>query len=366
MKICLIANPNSIHTKRWVDEFTDKGYELHLVGDHTPTSHVSPKVKFYDLTRILNIRKIRYLVWPVLVRRLVQAIQPNLLHAFGVASSGWLGAGANFHPFMVTAHGSDLLLFNQRSWLYQRSTRFALRKADYLICVSKGLAEKARQLGVDNDRIEVVYLGVDTRVFHPASDPEAVRQRLGFTAGPKILSIRAMNDTYRPLDIARSIPGVCKQFPMAQFVIFTYNQDVEIFRQFKTIIHEQQVEQAVRYVDRLADDYTIAQYYQACDLAISVPESDGTPISVLEAMACGKAVIASDLPTLLDWASDGQEAIFVPVGDVEAIEKAIVQLLGDSELRERMGQNALKVVSQRADRRIWMKRSEEIYHQLAR
>ncbi len=335
-----------------------------LIGEHKLVRSIPENCTFIDLTTEINVRKLRYLYWMITIRRIVSQIQPEILHSLGVASDGWLGAASGFHPFLISAFGSDLLLLDKRSRFHKILSRWALKQADQVVCVSQELAKKAVEFGVPKKRLEVVHLGVDTRVFFPADNPARLRTELGLPADPLVLSIRPVAPLYRPLDLANAIPLVLKQIPNAHFVILTYHHDPGTFSNFQQVINQNRADHAVQYIDDLPDDTAIANHYRATDVSVSLAESDGTPISVLEAMACGSAIIAGDLPTLHDWIRHEQEALFVPVGDTKAIAAAIVRLLSDPNLRVHLGQNALTVIQERGDAQYWSRRSIEIYQNL--
>lgn len=365
MKICIIGNPNSVHVRRWVKTFISKGYTVHLIGEHELNSRLPYGVVFHDLTRLTNLRKLRYLAWAVQTRRILSKMTPDILHAHGVVSAGWLGAATGYHPYLVTAHGSDLILLDQRNMFFQKLTKWALLKADYVTCVSENLAIKAKALGVKPEIVEVVHLGVDLDIFRPASNPQTIRHRLGLGEAPLILSIRAMKPIYNQLDIAKAVPIVLEQVSQACFLIFVYNADQSYLAHFKTILAKEITSGVVKLVQDLPDDQAIAEYYQACDIAISVPSSDGTPKSVQEAMACGIPVVVSDLSSLHEWITSGKEGLFVPVGDVQAISQAIIRLLLDENLRRELGQRASGKILQQGDLTRWEQRAENIYQELA-
>jgi len=364
MKLCVISDLNIVHIRRWLNYFILRGHEVHLIGDYPLRCSVPEGLIFHDLTKLNNMRKLRHFIWMPIVRQLVRKIQPDVLHAHWVAGPGWLGAATGFHPFLITAQGSDLLVRAQRSWIQRQLCRWALRQADYVACVSGHLAQKALELGANPDRLEVVYAGIDTGVFYPASNPESARSKLNVGPGPIVLSIRGMRPIYHLLDIAHAIPHVLEQVPSARFIFFVYSCEPEYFARFQATLQELDVKGAVQCVEELADDNAIADFYRIADVAISVPSSDGTPNSVHEAMACGAVPVVSDLPSLHDWVRHEQEGLFVPLGDVAAIGESIVRLLTDSALRQRLRNNGTQLISQRADSKIWMRRSEEIYQHL--
>lgn len=359
MRICIIANPNSIHTHRWVRYFAGRGHEVHLIGPNPPEVAAPNGIVFHDLTRITNRRKFRFVVWSTALRRLLRTLRPDVLHAHQVTGAGWLGAGSGYHPFFVTSWGSDLLVSARRSPTQRRLAGLVLRRADYVTCVSEPLAQAALELGADPQRLEVAYWGVDTEVFHPPPAPP------NLPPAPLVLSIRAVRPLYNPLAIAQAIPLVLAQAPEARFVIRTYSFDSGVLTDFRRLVEAAGASVAVEYIGDLPDDHAIADLYRQAAVVVSVPSSDGTPQSVLEAMACGAVPVVSDLPSLRQWVQHEREALLVPVGDADALAAAISRLLADPGLRQRMAAAGLETIRQRADSAVWMAHNEEIYRKLA-
>ncbi len=297
------------------------------------------------------------MVWGRAVRQLVRQIRPDVLHAHQVASAGWLGAAAGYHPLLVTSWGSDLLVGARRSRVQRLLARWVLARADYVTCVSGQLVEAAQALGAATQRVELTPWGVDTRLFHPGTT--------GHDRPPLVLSIRGIKAIYNPLVIAHTIPMVLARRPDARFVIRTYSLDAGLLAEFQRIVAAAGATDAVEYVGGLPNDHAIADLYRQAAVVVSVPSSDGTPQSVLEAMACGAAPVVSDLPSLRDWLRPDVEGLFVPVGDSAALAEAILRLLDDDALRRSMQAAAVGLVQERADSRLWMQRYERIYQQLA-
>jgi glycosyltransferase involved in cell wall biosynthesis len=224
-------------------------------------------------------------------------------------------------------------------------------------CVSSQLVEAARTLGVAAERVELTPWGVDAALFHPGA---ALQDR-----PPIVLSIRGLKPIYNPLVIARAIPAVLAQRPDARFVIRTYSVDAELLAGVNEVVAQGGAASAVEYVGDLPDDHAIAGLYRQAAVVVSVPSSDGTPQSVLEAMACGAAPVVSDLPSLHDWVQHERTGLVVPAGDADALAGAILRLLDDNALRASIQAAAIRVVQQRANSRLWMQRYEQIYQQLA-
>ena len=361
MRLCLIGNPNLAHIRRWVQDFANLGWEVHLIGEHQLRVAAPKNCIFYDLPKFFNARKLRYLAWGIAVRGLVKRIRPQLVHSLGVASAGWLGVLTNFRPFLVSALGSDLMLLDRRSAAHRTLSRIVLSKADYVLCVSTPLFQKAGEFGVTLDRRQIVYLGVNTDIFNSNQDRKNLRQVLGLPQSPLALNLRAIHDVYRPLDLAQAIPAVLNRVQEANFAVFTYNSDPVLLAEFRRKIEVAGAGNSVFYIPPLIDDRVIASYFQAADVAISIPTSDGMPASVLEAMACGCSLVASDLPNLKEWVRDEQEGLIVPVGNVPKLEDALVRLLTDAPLRMRIQANAIQVIQRQGSRQQTLKLVQQIY-----
>ncbi|MBN1661419.1 MAG: glycosyltransferase [Anaerolineae bacterium] len=362
MRICYVAS-YSIHVLRWVKYFAERGHDVHLVITQPADLPLIPSVTVHDLTAGTPTSKLGYPIWIVRARKLVRAIQPDILHAHQVSRPGWIAAATGFHPLLVTVWGSDLFLAAHKSWALHRLARWVLHSADYVTCVSRSLAEAARELGVDASLVEVAPWGVDTNVYYP-SPAGSTRAQLGLGPGPVILSPRSLKAIYNPLDIAAAIPRVLQAVPSAQFVIRTHVFDPDLLEQFKAIVRRGGAEPAVRYVGDLGSEEAIADLYRVSDVIVSVPSSDGTPSSVLEALACGALPVLSDLPSLREWIEHERHGLFVPVGDVEAIGQAIIRLVTDEQLRNQIKINAARLVAERADSKMLMERNERIYERL--
>lgn len=340
------------------------GHQVFIIGEHTPRKNLPKNVVFHDLTKIINIRKLRYVVWSLAIRKYLREIQPDILHTFGVASAGWLGFFSGYHPRIATVTGTDILHLDQRSRIHQCLSIYSLQKADYVLCVSSQLKQLVMNLGIQEHKIGTSIFGVNMKIFHPIREPNEARKKLGLDNLPTIISLRAIQIIYNPTTIAKAIARVLNREPQVQFIIFTYHSDPDLLAQFKTIIQDHDIEYAVRYIDDLSDDRSIAAYLQASDIAISIPSTDGTPSSVLESMACGTPVVVSDLPSLHTWIQPDIHGVFIPAGNAQALADAVLRILSNKDLRTLMSSKAHAIIKDKADQEKWIKETEDLYQQI--
>jgi len=119
--------------------------------------------------------------------------------------------------------------------------------------------------------------------------------------------------------------------------------------QLRSLAAELGIEDKVAFLGRI-QDREMAAYYHSCDVFVlpSIARSEAFGIVQLEAMACGKPVINTDLPTGVPKVSrNGETGITVPPADPAALTEAINNLLEDSDLRQEYGSNARRRVEER-------------------
>jgi glycosyltransferase involved in cell wall biosynthesis len=370
LRLCYISNPNIVHTRRWVNWFVKRGHSVCLLAD-VPLKEPWPEVAVIDLSKIFYVPIIRFPIWTVWIRRFLRQWQPDILHAHRVNSAGWLAAASGFHPYVVTPWGSDVMIQPQRSWVARFLARYTLRQADLITTISKAIGERAIQLGARSDTLRSVNFGVDLEIFTPMliSNQERIdlRRRLSLAENARlVLSPRAVHPIYNLDIILQAIPLVRRRFQEAYFIFTNYNTDPNYKRELDELIKELGLESFIRWLPPTNNRIEMAERYCLSDVVVSVPSSDGgTPVSVLEALACGKPVVCSDLPALREFITSGENGWLVPVRQTAALAEAINKLLGQPDQAAEFGRRAHQMVAEKANFEVEMQRMEAIYYQLA-
>lgn len=299
------------------------------------------------------------------IRRYIHQIKPDILHAHQVTGAGWLGWFASYHPYVVMPWGSDLYQLPERSrrakWLAQR----VLRSSDLTLANSGHLLNTAIDFGADPDGAEVVQWGVNFDVFHPSADRASVRSQFELPQGPIILNPRPIRPLYRHDVALRAINRTKKVFPEVIFVFRDYGAaSPSYITDLKRQAQELDVFDSIRILGPFTSQEEVSRLYQAADLVVSIPETDGTAMSVLESFACFVPVISSDVPTMREWIINEITGMLVPVGDEQALTDSIVRLLQDATMQTQIKQNALRLVREKADHFESMARVEKLYSRL--
>ena len=195
MKLCYVADGTSIHIQRWLNYFADTGHEVHLIcwknanGYHQNVHvHMLENLipRRWYLSKYLN-----FIYWCVQVRSLVRTISPDVLDGHYASVYGFIAACADFHPLVITAWGSDLLV-EARSPLGRFMVKYGMKKADSVLCTGPAVLQEILKLGIAPNKVHSVVLGgINTEQFYPMSNSEVLRNSLNIgTDEPVIISTR--------------------------------------------------------------------------------------------------------------------------------------------------------------------------------
>lgn len=192
-------------------------------------------------------------------------------------------------PVVVTARGSDLNVIAQhaipRSWI-----RWSAQHADGLIAVSRGLKRRLTNLGIAEERVHVLPNGVDPALFRQA-ERDAARRAFGLTR-PTLLAVGNLVGLKRHGMMVEALVGL----PAVDLVIVGEGPERAAI---EALARERRVADRVRLLGHVPQD-RLPGIYSAADLLLLVSTHEGWPNVLLESMACGTPVIASDIDAIAD------------------------------------------------------------------
>ncbi len=381
LRLCVVGDMDGVHTRSWLRYFVERGHEVHAVSYYPPgaplevdTLHVLSPGRGHggpggaaaaaragglvppSLLRLGNA--LRY--WRRGLGRVVREVAPDVLHAHYVVEHGFYASLARFHPYVVTAWGSDVLLAAASSPLARAIARFALSRADLITSNNAYMARKIVELGASQEKVAVVTLGAE-RFF--LEEPEAtVNLRASGSEPLTLISTRSLDSPLYNVDvIVRAMARVRRSLPEARLVVAGEGR---LRPRLEALAAELGLGESVRFVG-LLDRQTLREALAAAHLFISVPRSDATSVALLEAMAVGCFPIVSDLPTQEELVEEGVNGLRAPVGDEAALAERIVAALSDAELRRRAVGPNRTLVEEKGLLETNMARMEEWYYRLA-
>jgi len=285
------------------------------------------------------------------VARRLREERYDLVHAHWLVPNAALVAGivrAHRTPFVVSVHGSDVFLA-ERLVLARVLARRAFAAAGAVTACSADLQRRALALGAHRPRI--VPYGVDVDRFSPLRADRTLRARWEIPAGATMV-----------LAVGRL---VAKKG-------FTHLVEAAREGDLRSELEEQAraAGKRVHFVGALDRD-TVARALAAADVVVvpSVVDAagnvDGLPNTVLEALASGRAVVASRVAGIPEVVEDGVTGLLVAPGDAEALAGALRRLARDPAERERLGREARVCATQRHGWDAAARSFEECYAQAA-
>lgn len=355
MKICF-TGPKNLHTERWVTYFAQQGHEVHLVIDE-PVDYEGVIVHALHLKQK---KSPQYFLKKFFgLRRVLRQIQPDVLHTHYITGEGYVSALAGFHPYVVSIWGNDIYLRPHQGLDERLFTQFVLKRADLITADSQDQIDAAVDLGADRRKGAVIQWGVDLKTFRPDASSE-VRTRLGIGDAPIIISQRKFTPLYNIDIIVQAFRDLLQEIPDARMIITGGGANEE---DIKALVQQLDLSPYIHFTGYVPYN-DLPLYIAAADVSVSVPSSDGTAMTLLEAMACGVSLIVSDLPSNREWIEDGVNGIIVPVRDQAILTREMVGLLRDYDRRRAFRNHNLKIVRDRADHEVNMQKMESIYRQL--
>ena len=359
MRICYIGGADSIHMKKWATWFVHKGHDVHLI---TASPGEIEGVKIYPIGNKKKSDPFNFLKKIIQTRKLVRKIKPDILHAHVAFGYGTFGAFANYHPFVLSPWGSDILVEPDKSKIVKFLVKLALNRADLITCDGDNTIEKMIKLGADPKKIHRIYHGVDPVKFSPTQIDKKLKEKLGFPNSNVIISTRNLNPIYNLETLIKSAPLVLKKFPEAKFIIAGEMVHGERVKEdyLKDIARDLKVSDSFKFTGKIPHD-ELPHYLTMADVYVSTSLSDGgISMSTLEAMACGLAPIVTDVADNKKWIKNGENGFVIPLKDPKTLAEKIIYLLENEDIRKNFGKISRKIVEEKQNYEKEMKKVEKL------
>jgi glycosyltransferase involved in cell wall biosynthesis len=349
-RILFFADASSVHTQRWVAAALARGAQA-VVVSREPGEIKGAQV----VTVAAGQDKLGWFTALPLLRRVVKTIakdfKPNVLHGHYVTSYGFWAAACGLNlPRVLTAWGSDILVTPQESAFMRALVRWSLRRAHAITADSQSMLDAIRALHPQAP-VEQILWGADTDHFCPgvpANDFE-------------LISLRSWEPNYNIDAIIEAFARFLTLRPHSHALLHLLGGG-SMSAALQERVTSLRLLQQVRFHGRL-DDAGMLALMQRCRASVSVPTSDATSVSVLESMACGLPIIATDLPANRQWV-DERGGWIVAVRDIDALTHAFTDVHDNAEQATAKGQHNRQLVLAKASRQQQMDVAWQVYERL--
>jgi glycosyltransferase involved in cell wall biosynthesis len=294
------------------------------------------------------------------LRQVMDRVQPDLLHAMRIPYEGMLaaftlgtGPGPATLPLLISVWGNDFTLHAPSTPLMRRYTRLALQAAFALHADCQRDLRLARKWGFDPAKPAVVLPGaggVQPDLFYPPAVP---------VASPLVINPRGVRFYVNNAAFFQAIPLVLSRQPRARFLCPAMADEPQAQRWLDQLHISDHVE-----LLPLQSRPQMAELFRRSRLAVSPSTHDGTPNTLLEAMACGCLPVAGDLESLREWITPGQNGLLVDPNDPASIAQGILLGLEDDVLQLRACAMNTRLIAERAEHGQVMRSVQAFYRSL--
>ena len=374
MRLLFVVDGRSPIALNWIRYFVERGDEVHLVStfacqpDLPLASLTTVPVAFSSMkahqpagstgeernplwgSALVGVRtRIRQWLGPLSLtsaaqrmQPLVERIRPDLVHAMRIPFEGMLASQMQGSaPLLISIWGNDFTLHASATPWMSRLTRRALGAASAVHADCRRDIRLAHEWGFPRQRPEIVLPGaggIQLDVFYPAAEMNGAPET-AWVINPRGIRAYIRNDTF-----FKAIPLVLAKAPQTQFLctgMAGQPQAEGWVRQYQVAANVHLMGQQTRQ--------QMAELFRRSRVSVSPSIHDGTPNTLLEAMACGSFPVVGDLESLREWITQGVNGLLVDPGDPRALAEAILQALRQPDLRHQAREINTRLIAERGE-----------------
>jgi glycosyltransferase involved in cell wall biosynthesis len=277
---------------------------------------------------------------PLKIIEICKLEKPDIIHAnnrfFFTTICGAMLKKIMDKPLVTTLHLGPVLLgrrlFDFIINAYEKTvSKLIIQNSDEIVAVSSAVMKHALSLGAPSSKVKVIPNGVDLEEFKP-------RREFEKTEVKKIIFVGRLFPNKGIQYLVKAAPIVLAKHPYVEFIIVGRGP---MEAELRNMVKRLNIEHAFKFLGIVP---SVPEVMNQCDIFVRPSLTEGMPLTILEAMACGLPVIASKIPGSSEVVKDGETGILVEVGNVEKLSNAIIRLLEDENYAEKIRTRAYEFV----------------------
>ena len=348
MKILILGDPGSAHVIKWVKYLCNKSINIYLFGlnefeEKEYLGIENLKIKSLNMNGEIfkkqdgNFTKLNYLKAFPTIKKIIQEFKPDIMHAHYASSYGLLGALSGFHPYILSVYGSDVFNFPNRNFLTKYLFRFNLRRADKILSTSRIMAKEIRIY--TEKEIEVTPFGIDIDFFKPLK-VENIFNKDDIVIG----TIKSLEKKYGIEYLIRAFKQLKENnYPQKLKLLIVGGGTLE--KHLKNLVKELDLWDFTMFTGYIPPK-EIPKYHNMLDIyaSLSIEASESFGVAVLEASACEKPVVVSNIGGLPEVVINNTTGFLVEKENVNEISRTLERLILNEKLRKELGTNGREFV----------------------
>jgi len=314
-----------------------------------------------DVEVIPERRRFDLSVIPAL-RRIVEARGADVVVTNSVKSHFlfWRSGLWRKHAWVAFHHGyTDT---DRKMRLYNRLDRWSLPRADRVVTVCQAFAEELAGLSeVSRDKVSIQHNAIRRQPSVSTADVAALRTHLGVGEEERVvLSVGRLSREKAHIDLLQAFRLLCESKPDISLKLIIVGDGPERGR-LEAAVESFGCRDCVILTGQVSD---VRTFYYAADVFALPSHSEGSPNVLLEAMAAGTPVVATEVGGVPEMVESEQSALLVPAHDPQALAEAIARVLTEEELAQRLSANASSLIGTRYTSENYVRSLTGIYREV--
>jgi len=356
MRIIYIGDATSIHVIEWAKYFSGCGYEVHIISDNFNSL---PDLKIHYISQCLYkphlpliSATLQIAIKIIKIRKLVNTIKPDIIHAHYATNYGFLSSFFKNIPLVLTCHGSDILIDYEKKTINKIFIKKALKRADIITAPSHNMKNKIIHiLKSTSPKIVKIQYGIDIDKFKFKFDLDK-----GII---NIISTRSLEKKYRIETLIEALKILEEKSKLNVLIIGSGSME----KHLKKMVDNYNLRDYIKFYGKIGHN-DIPKYYSSSHIYISTSPSDGLSISLLEAFASGCYPILPNIPANKELVKMGFNLKLYEVNNPFSLSTVIEDTLKKINYIKKDIFKNRTLVEKHFDRNKNMKKIEEIYKHL--
>ena len=365
--ICYVSHYLIEHDELFLKSLCETKYKTHLVAfteKDLPQNILSIpnlEIHYKKIPDIFNSRKYSYpfLVWSL--NKIIAKIKPDILHSGWTPKDGLMATLTGFHPHLSMPWGSEVMVHPYENILYKIINNYVFKKSDHITCDSEHVKELIiKDYNILPQNITVFPWGINLKDFNNNDMEESKRTELGWGDKTILIMTRKFEKFYRIIEFIDVFHKLLKS-----------NDNVRLFllgsgpleNKIKSKIIKINISNYI-HMPGWVNREEMNNYLNSSDIYVSNSYTDGSSVSLLEAIACGLSPIVTKIESIEEWVEDGYNGYLVDIDNPEEMENKIMNLTKSAKKMVKFKQRNFDLSKNKLDWKINFNILENIYSNL--
>lgn len=345
IRVGIVGNPTDIHLQRRLSKIDKTKYQVTILSQEYFKEKQWNEIPLFSID-IKKYKNLKYFRFFIDYYKFIAKEDYDIVYCFGTLSSlSWISGIAAKNILVLTTIGSDVFLEEQLDisfWVRKNVLNLA-RAADRVTVLSKAMKKRLQHdSGIPTKRILDDYLELED-LWYTTKAKDASTEEVF----PRILSPRMLAPLYQQISVIKAVSLLKREYPDILLLQTTFGADKKYMESCKRLVQELELEKNVKFFEPIKDTLEMILMYDASDLIIMLPKSDGMPASMQEGWARNKPILVSNIHNY-DEENNGKFFLKTDI-DPFSIKEAAIQIFQDRSLRDLLKREGRRSIEKKRD-----------------